>query len=181
MPLWGRDDADANTAPKHSVVAGSNVSCITAFGNVTVGAIKTDQAIGVFGVDTTEAGVSKMVSHSGWVIVRQGSGPVVGLTVNAGGSGYSNADTIRVSGGITNAAATLTTNSTGGITAVTLTDGGSGFKSGQGTLAITTSGGTGANVSFTLGGRAGRIHSETLVATGTIVNDASDDAVLPDS
>lgn len=31
------------------------------------------------------------------------------------------------------------------------------------------------------GGRAGRVHSETLVAMGSIYGDASDDATLPDT
>lgn len=180
MPLWGRNDADANTAPKHTVVAGSDTTCVEAFGNVTVGAIKDDQAIGVFGVDTTEAGLAKMVSHAGWVVVRQGTGPVASLTVVSGGTGYANADTITVSGGVTNATGTLVTNSTGGIVSASLTSGGSGFLGNTGSLAITTSGGSGANVTFTLGGRAGRTHSETLVAIGTITGD-TDDSIFPDS
>lgn len=107
-----------------------------------------------------------------------------------GGSGYSNSDTIRFSNGQVNATATLTTNATGGITSVTITNAGRGFPSNTGTVVtITTSGGTNGNVvvnalgggsgqtlAYVVGGRAGRKHYECLVA-GSITG--SPPATLP--
>jgi hypothetical protein len=101
-----------------------------------------------------------------------------------GGLGYANGETLVVSNGISNATGALTTNATGGITAVTLVApgwGGRGFAAANSTRAvvtITTVGGTNGNVSVAtigagaglvysvaLGGRAGRINYETLVAS----------------
>lgn len=187
MALWKRDDTNANSAPKFKVLATSNASCIDAFGNVTVGAFVQGQAVGVFGVDAAEAKASKMIAHPGWVKITQGTGPVNGLAVANGGSGYANTDLVRVSGGTSNAAGSITTNSTGGIVSVTLTSGGQGFKTvATSTAAVTNSSGgasagSGGVISLTLGGRAGRKTAETLVAFGTITGDAADDSVLPDA
>ncbi len=188
MPLWGRDDTTPNTAPKEPRIAPSvTARGNTAFGNVTVGAFVSKEAVGMFGVDTTEAQVSNSVTHAGWVRVTQWTGPVSGLSITAAGTGYSNTDLIKVSGGTSNAAGTLVTNSTGGITSVVLTGGGAGFKSvGTGTSAVTNatggaSGGSNAVIGFTLGGRAGRVFMETIVAMGSISGDASDDSIFPDS
>ena len=62
------------------------------------------------------------------------------------------------------------TNSTGGITSVTITSAGEGFVS-TGTVAVTNStagasAGANAVLTATLGGRAGRVSYETLVAGG---------------
>lgn len=185
MSLWKNADA-ANSAPKYNVEAGTTATGNTAYGNVTVGAIKSGAAIGVFGVDPTEASLNKKVTHPGWVIVRQGTGFVSSLALANGGTGYANSDLVRVSGGTINAAGTLVTNSTGGITSVTLgTQKGSGFVSTT-TVAVTnstggSSGGSNAVITATLGGRAGRIHMETLVAMGSMTGDGSDDTVFPDS
>lgn len=179
MPLWGRNDADANTAPKYNIEAGTTETGITSFGNTTV---VNGRAVGTFGVDVTEAGLANGVTHPGWVVVRQGSGYVDDLTISAGGSGYDNVDTIEVSGGTINATATLTTNATGGITSVTLGTKGSGFKNvDDSTVTITTVSGTGATIVPVLGGRAGRVSMETMVAMGTITGDAADDDTFPDA
>lgn len=184
MPLWGNADA-ANNAPKYTVEAASGTRGNTAYGNTTVGAFVGGATVGVFGVNPAEAAVNKDVVHPGWVVVKQGTGFVSSLAIVTGGTGYSNSDLVRVSGGTLNASATLVTNSTGGITSVSLGSKGGGFVS-TSTAAVTnstggSSGGSNATFSVTLGGRAGRISMETLVAMGTITGDGSDDTVFPDA
>lgn len=76
--------------------------------------------------------------------VRFLQSPVANISIVAGGSGYSNSDTIKVSNATLNAAANLVTNSSGGIIQVKITNTGYGFTTPV--LAITTSGGTGANL-----------------------------------
>lgn len=166
MALWGSNGASSADAPKYNIEAGTDQTGITSFGNTTV---VNGRAVGTFPVEPSEAANSSMIVHPGWVVVRQYTGPVNEITVAAGGSGYTNSDVVVVSGGTSNASATLTTNSTGGITSAVLTSGGAGFKeASSSTLAITTTAGTGANLQFTLGGRAGRACAETLVAISSI-------------
>ena len=99
-----------------------------------------------------------------------------------GGSGYANGEIVTVSNGVVNATASITTNTTGGISSLTFVApgyAGSGFANNTAPgIAITTVSGTNGNVTVnslaggaglvltpTLGGRAGRITSETLVAS----------------
>lgn len=152
MSLWGNID-QANNAPKYKILPNSPNTGVQLYGTTVVG------------LDDGEAAATGNLASPGWVRVERGTGPVATITINSGGTGYANADTIKVSGGTTNAAATLTTDGNGTITTVTLTNAGAGFTNvSSSTLAITTSGGTTANLAFTLGGRAGRVMTETLVA-----------------
>ena len=117
---------------------------------------------------------------------------VASATVSVGGTTYGNTDVITFSNGVTNATANPVTNSTGGITSVTMLTYGRGFpgatnvaiafanatggaSGGSGatlaavmsaapTLTITVNAGATANIVPVLGGRAGRVHYETLVA-----------------
>jgi hypothetical protein len=148
------------------------------FGNTTIGAFTPGKEVGQFPVTVQEmantAGERRDVAHAGWNMRHAWSGPVVSFGVSAGGTGYSNTDLIKVSGGQTNAAGSLTTNSTGGILTATLTASGNGFINvSSSTLAITNSTGgaslgSGATLTFTLGGRAGRVFYENIVAMGSI-------------
>lgn len=127
-------------------------------------------------------------------------------------TGYSNTDRITVSNGTVNATATVATNATGGTLTFTITNPGlfsntaanasavvaitnatGGATGGSGatfTANLTTS--TSGTVTIALGGRAGRVHYETLVAMGSlgaqtaaygtpaVANDASsDDTYFP--
>lgn len=127
---------------------------------------------------------------------------VTAIVVGGTPTGYSNTDYITVSNGISNATATLSTNSTGGfVTAnVTVTQQGS-FLNSQvsgntvvtvfaangaasagtgGTFTPTLANSTGGSIFLTLGGRAGRTSYETLVAFGQTANSGtSDDTQLP--
>ena len=185
MAQWGNTDDAANSVLW--AVSQLNKTANTAnqtdlFGNTTTGAFIAGEVVGQHGVDTTEAANTasdyKKVAHAGWNLKTQGTGPVTALTIVAGGSGYSNNDTIKVVAagtGAVNATATISTNTTGGITAVTLTNPGAGFTNASviATYANSTGGstvaGTSANVVATVGGRAGRTQYETLVAMGSIV------------
>jgi hypothetical protein len=114
-----------------------------------------------------------------------------GAGATPGGTGYSNTNLVRVSNGTSNASATITTNTTGGITAFAITTPGTGFINvAASVVAITnatgggTGVGTGANVtiqigprySWSLGGRAGRVELENLVVfrgSGTNITGAN--------
>ena len=197
MPLWGSNDASSNTVKtvasylnvgSGKVAEAANNTAL--FDNVTRGAFISDLAVGVFAVSAAEVanttGESKRLNHAGWNLRRAWSGPVESLAINAGGTGYNNTDLVRVSGGSVNASATVSTNSTGGLTSVTITNRGGGFINvSSSTVAVTnaTGGATGGSTGtfvLTLGGRAGRVHYETLVAMGSIAGDASDDTQLPE-
>ena len=74
--------------------------------------------------------------------------------INAGGNTYNNSDYIHVTGGSINAFANISTNSTGGIISINITNSGLGF--GSSNLSIlasngSTSNGSGANISLYIG------------------------------
>jgi hypothetical protein len=201
-----------NTSP------GSRASIdVAMFGNTTPGAFIPGAAYGIFGAGADSNGVAgveltvdnaagRKLNHAGWQLRKAGTGPVVSVAyTNGTASGYNNADIIVVkstqAGG--NAAIAMSTNSTGGALSLTITNPGAGFlvtSIPTSNLVITNStGGTAAGNStvsgftVTAGGRAGRVHYETLVAMGSLgaqtapygtpalVADASDDAILPDA
>lgn len=169
MSLFGKAD-QANNAPKN-VVDDKNNTGTDQYGNT------------VYAVDTTEAGVTAGVAHSGWVRRTVGTGPITSFVLYAPGTGYSNADTIDVEGGTgANATGSVVTDASGNLVSASITYEGAGFENaGAATLTINTSGGSGANVGVTVGGRAGRTFIETLVASGSITGDGSDDTVFPDA
>lgn len=178
MAQWGKTDNAANSVlwAASLVNKTANSANRTAlYGNTTMGAFVANEVVGQFGVDAVEAANTssdfKKVAHAGWNLKTTGTGSITRLTIVAGGTSYSNADTIRVTStgtGSVNATATLTTNSTGGITSVTITNPGSGFTSAAPTVTILTSTGSAANITAAAGGRAGRTSYETLVAMGSI-------------
>jgi hypothetical protein len=190
--------------------AGSRAATdVNMFNNTTPSAFLTGAAVGVFGVDTTEIAVSNTagIAHAGWNLRRAGTGSIVAgsFTSNSTTVGYNNADIVviksPVAGG--NAAFSMTTNATGGNLSLTLTNAGFGFNVAtiptSNVFITNATGGTAAgnttvtNFVVTAGGRAGRVHYETLVAMGSLgaqtaaygtaalVADASDDTILPDS
>jgi len=154
------------------------------FDNTTPGAFITNMATGVFGVSVTEMSNNitnnsqDRPAHAGWVYRKAFTGPIVSLTqTNSGGLGYNNTDVITVAspqaGG--NATASIATNSTGGILSVTLTNAGAGFLAVNASANVSianstggTSGGSGATFAAVAGGRAGRVHTETLIAFGSL-------------
>ena len=207
----GGDNADkANTAGSRA-----NVD-IQMFSNATPGAFLPGLAVGVFGVSPTEMANNttnrkEAGAHAGWNLRRAGTGPLASIVLTgATALGYNNNDIINIrsqqAGG--NATVSFTTNATGGSLTFTIVNAGAGFvgNGGMGNTTILTSnisitnatGGTAAGnstVTFLVaraGGRAGRVHHETLVAMGSLgaqtaaygtpatVNDAStDNAYFP--
>ena len=79
MPLFSTTDANTG-APKWAVAGGLGVSAngYTLYANTTQSAYVPGAAVGVFGVDATEIGLdankAQKPTHTGWVLVKQGSG-----------------------------------------------------------------------------------------------------------
>lgn len=174
MSLWGKVDANTS-APKYKILDISPNTGVQLYGTRVVG------------IDVGEQQSNKKINHAGWNRVIRGTGGVTSITVTAGGTGYSNTDTLRVnnsavainSSAQVNCTATIVTNSTGGIVSATITGAGKGYPN---TSVITTSAlasgggasaGSGATFTYTLGGRAGRVHTETLVAMGSMTSNGS--------
>lgn len=189
MSLWTNLDGAtgngkplyANTSPSSSssTINGSAANSAAYYGNV-------------WGVSATEAGNTladgKKVAHAGWVSQKIGTGPVASIAITDGGQGYNAAGFLTISGGgdgtinvaytIANSQNTLESYSSNArlnaIATVTIVNGGAGFN-----VAPTVIAG-GANISpaafsVTLGGRAGRVNYETLVAMGSMTGDDTAD------
>ena len=161
---------------------------VAMFNNATPGAFISGVAVGVFGVSATEMSNNVLNNsvergaHAGWNLRRAGTGPIISISANATLTGYNNVNVINVrspaTGGV-NATISYVTNASGGSLVFTVTNPGSGFN----LVTIPTSnisftnatGGTPAagnttttNLVITAGGRAGRIHHETLIAMGSL-------------
>ena len=185
---WGKlDDISGNQKPKFANTA--NVFGVTA----TEKANTRGQAT----TNTTGKGVN--ITHTGWVQFRIGEGPVKAIGITSPGSGInSEGFLVFTGGGGTGANATYTianvqnvmqgyssNNSWNVINSVILTAVGAGFNclptisTAAGSRGLTVAN-TINSPSFviTLGGRAGRISSETLVAINSITGDSSDDNVF---
>lgn len=178
MALWGNLDA-SNNAPKQSDTTGygGNTPQVTSNGqvyyaNTQIGAYVENAAIGIFGVDTAEqtsATASQGVpQHAGWVLRKVGLGPITSITATGVGSNatmiVSGGDGIDGSGN-TPAEVTVSVNAAGWITSVDVVSGG--------LYANTPSLNSMSNAVFTItmGGRANRVQSETLVAMGSMTGD----------
>ena len=194
MSVWSNSDS-ANAAPIFPGVAGvNNANGSQMFGNTQIAAFNTGlrETTGIFGVDTTEQTVSATSNthpqHAGWVLVTRGTGPIISVTANTGAVTTNGALTLTGGGtGATQANVYISVNTQGYVvnSAIQINEL-SGFIGGN-YLTVPAHGTAGNAVfTFTLGGRAGRSQTETLVAMGTIgvgavVADATDDAIFPDS
>lgn len=178
MALWGKTDAAASAPKNKNVISTKGSRGNTAFDNTTPSALVTNLAVGVFGVSTAEAQATTKVAHPGWVLRKAYTGPVDKIAITAQGTGYTNGDFVKVSGGHVNAVAAVGTDAAGKATSLTFTNHGEGFvNTSTLTVAVVNSTfgattGSGATFTVTLGGRAGRVHNETLVAGGLITGDA---------
>lgn len=187
MALWSNTDANTS-APKGMATGfaatGSFATGDQLWANAQANIVTTNQAVGVFGVDTTEqtlsatsTGASGHPQHAGWVLRKAGMGPVATITANSGAVG-ANSWVVFTGGGVANTSANarVSVNSAGFIIGVTLNSGG---------LYVTTPTATpntgNAVFTLTMGGRANRVMTETLVAMGTLTSDGSDDTIYPDS
>jgi hypothetical protein len=182
MPLWGSLDA-ANNAPKQSDTSGYGGSTpqVTSNGqvyyaNTKINAFIANAAIGIFGVDTTEQQNALTASyghpqHSGWVLRKVGTGPILSITANAGATGVNSYITItkgdgNAGSGNTAANAQISVNTAGYITTITINNPGS-----YANTPIATPNTGNAVFTVTMGGRANRVQTETLVAIGPMTGD----------
>lgn len=183
MPLWLSNTA-ANTAapklvarPSHKANSYMNK---TQYANTTVGAFSNGVLIVSQGANSSQTPTNG--SHRGWQLKTTGTGPLLTAAVaNGGGTGYTNGDILvatspanSTNGGV-NGSWTVGTNGSGVITSLTLVTGGKGFINATPAIAFTNStggstSGTDASATFTAGGRAGRVHVETIVAAGSFTS-----------
>lgn len=166
MSLWSNTEADTS-APKYAVAGGLGVSANgqALYANTTIDAYVSNLAVGVEAVTATEESSETDGSqHAGWNLVKRGTGPVVSITANTGAYG-ANGYVTFTGGGTSNtsANATITVNTNGSINSITINSGGE-------YLTTPTAKPASGNAAFTvtMGGRANRVQSETLVAMGSI-------------
>jgi hypothetical protein len=169
MALWSNSDANTS-APKNAVAGGFGVTANgqVLYANTTIDAYVSNLAIGVEGVTAAEEATDTLgTQHAGWNLVKRGTGPVISITANTGAySPDGNVFLTFANGGTntTTANARIVTNGSKQITSITVNGGGE--YSATPTIGAVAN----ANVAFTItmGGRANRVQTETLVAMGSI-------------
>ena len=184
MPLWSNTDANTS-APKfatlqlHMSTTQNNLNL--AYGNTSISAFIKNEEDGIFGYDTNEQqnaasnSVATLTSghpgHSGWVLRKVGTGPIATITVNTGStSNVGNAYITFADGstGNTPANAQIFVNTVSNVVqSVVLNSGGSYAF----TPTATVSGNANVSFTITMGGRANRVQTETLVAIASITGD----------
>lgn len=153
---------------------------VSLFDNVSPSVFVNNMAVGIFGVSATEMANNvnnkkEHGAHAGWNLRRGGTGPIISISsAGAVTNAYSNTDKIIVSSPVAggNAIFSMVTNATGGSVVLTLVTPGFGFTvvnaSPNAVYANSSNGATVTGVGLTFnpvaGGRAGRVHYETLVA-----------------
>ena len=178
MSLWGNLDA-SNNAPKQTVTTGygGNKPQVTANGqvyysNTAINAFIEKNAIGIFGVSTSEqiaaTAAQGVPQHAGWVLRKVSMGPILSITANAGATAVNSSIVFTGGNGIggsgsTAAAATIFVNSTFHIVNVSVTTAGL-----YANTPIATPNTGNAVFTVTMGGRANRVQTETLVAMGSM-------------
>ena len=183
MSLWGNTDA-ANNVPKQTDTSGYGGDTPQVTGNGQVYFANT--AIGDF-IDG-----SGVPAHAGWVLRKVGTGPITSITSNAFGhlvNSYINFSTGggKSGSGQIHANARVYVNSTGAVVNVEIGNTAGNYANTptianiysslhfvQNTAALTnkvTQGRANAVFTITVGGRAGRVQTETLVAMGSMIGD----------
>ena len=194
MSLWGNlDGITGNNKPKYanttyrisnSTINGSKANTAKYYGAV-YGVSAAEQSNTLSKADGSHS------QHAGWVSQKIGTGPIKTVTVVNGGQGYNSAGFIVVSGGgdgtvnlsytIANSRNTLQTYSSNSywntIATVTVVNGGAGFNVAPTLVANGPNSANFATFSVALGGRAGRVQYETLVAMGSITGDDPGDDI----
>jgi hypothetical protein len=174
MPLWGNQDNETgNNKPLYSNTA------------TTYGVSVTEEA--------NTSGDGSKVAHSGWVKQTIGTGGLSAITIDNAGAGINAAGFLTISGGggsdanlsytTANSQNTMQTYSTNPawnvVASVVINNPGTGFTSAP-TITYTGANSTRPTFTATVGGRAGRRFYETLVATGSITgDDSNDDTYFP--
>jgi hypothetical protein len=183
MSLWGNLDA-ANNAPKSGATAGvggtpqvtSNTQVY--YANTKASSFVIGTAVGVFGVDAseqatsaTDTGLTGHPQHAGWVMRKTGMGAIATITANSGAVGVNSSITFaggqgKDGSGATSAAATISVNTAGYITTITVSNPGL-----YANTPVATPNTGNAVFTVTMGGRANRVSTETLVAMGSMTGD----------
>lgn len=190
MSLWGNlDGITGNNKPVYA-----NTTYRISNSTINGSAANTAKYYGaVYGVSATEAANTLVdggkVAHAGWVSQKIGTGPVATITIANGGQGYNAAGFLTISGGggdgtinvsytIANSLNSMQSYSSNArqntIASITINSPGAGFNAAPTVIA----GGSNiapASFTVTLGGRAGRVQYETLVAMGSMTGDDTGD------
>lgn len=176
MSLWGSvDNASGNQKP---IFANSNN--------------KNMLAETVYGVSATEranaTGALLGVPHAGWNIIKKGTGPISNIVISSAGTGINANGFLTITSVIgantrnANIAYYVSSNANSQlnvVTSVIINDGGAGFNAAP-TVIYNGTNTSRPTFTITMGGRVGRITSETLVAMGSMTGDNSgDDTILP--
>lgn len=196
MSLWGNIDyptsnlkpvfANTTNASSNSTINGTSANTNKFYGVMAgVSASETERA----------NSLPQHPTHAGWVSLKIGTGPITLISVSGGtginAAGYLTFTDTSVLGGGTGANISFTTanaqntlqasssNSTlNTYGTFTIVDGGSGFSNASAITIRTNDSNTSLGTfTITLGGRAGRIQTETLVAMGSITLDDPRDNV----
>jgi hypothetical protein len=194
MPLWGNQD----TANGYQKPLFANTTNVWSSSTINGSAANTNAYYGnVFGVSANEMNNNSVHGpHAGWQSQKVGTGPVARIDIVNGGTGINAAGYLLITDSsvlaqgtgfnasftIANSQNTLqsfSSNSTlNTINSITINNGGSGFSD-VARLNVRTNGSNTLwpSLSITLGGRAGRLNYETLVAMGSITGDDPRDNV----
>ena len=196
MALWGSIDA-ANGYNKPVFANTTNVqSNSTIHGTAANTAKFYGQVFGVSAQEASNSG-SDIVTHPGWVSQKIGTGPITGVAIVDGGSGYNSGGFLAVtdtsvfgkgveaniSFTIANTLNTMQNYSTNAnwnvVNSIVVNAGGSLYSdSGEITLSFPDTPISAASYTITLGGRGDRKSYETLVAMGSITGDDPRDNVF---
>lgn len=184
--LWGNVDAASGNQKPVFANTTNNTASSTTHGS-TANSLGNYGAM--MGISATELQRNALLantsvhrpSHAGWVSAKVGAGPIASIRVTAAGDGYpaSNSLTItdqsnRGSGAVATYSVNTVSNT---ITSVTISNGGAGYVNAD--SIVITAVGPGGNATFqaVLGGRAGRVQYETIIAMGSISGDDPKDDV----
>lgn len=195
--LWGNKDyATSNNKPLYA-----NTTTESSNSVINGAAANTNKYYGIVaGVSTGEmantTASAKVPQHAGWVSMKVGTGPIKGISVTGGtginapgylvitdGSPLGQGTGANISFTTANAQNTLQSYSSNSTLntygTFTIVDGGSLYST-AGDITIDTNGNktTLGTFSVTLGGRAGRVQNETLVAMGSMTFDDPRDNVF---
>ena len=187
MSLWGNlDGITGNNKPKYA-----NTSYRISNSTINGSAANTAKYYGaVYGVSATEAANTLVdggkTAHAGWVSQKIGTGPVATIAIANGGQGYNAAGFLTISGGgdgpinvsytIANSLNSMQSYSSNArqntIATITINNAGAGFNVAP-TVSADDSNIVPASFTVALGGRAGRVLYETLVAMGSMTGDST--------